>query len=360
MKLYTPWLAASAATLALLAACLLPAPAARAADGAVHGAGATFPAKVYAQWAQRHSQEIGAPVRYDAIGSSAGVRAIQDGKVDFGATDVPVAPAELQRRGLVQFPTLVGGVVPVVNLPGVPSGRLRLGPEVLAAILAGRIERWNDPAIAALNPQLRLPALPIVRVVRADGSGTTEVLVRYLKQAAPEQAAAIALKGGIADWPGQRVQPQEGSSRLGEAVKATPGALGYVSSDYVLRDKLAAVSLRNRRGEWVVPDLASLRATLRSGGVFQGGPDSPAALDVDAAGAWPLVTATYILVPAAPKDLARAARTLNFFYQSFMMGDRAVANSGFSPLPIDMQARIVGRLSGLRTPDGTLVLMGGR
>jgi len=345
---------AALAALGLLGSLFLASPV-QAADPALHGAGASFPANVYAQWAGLYAQERGTTVRYDAVGSSSGVREIKAHKVDFGATDVPLSSADLDKHGLFQFPTLVGGVVPVVHLPGVASGRLRLNAEVLTAIFTGQIQRWNDPAIAALNPDLRLPEQRITRVVRADGSGTTEVFVRYLKQTAATQAGAIEARDGVVQWPGSQVQAVDGSSKLVAAVKATPGAIGYVSSDYVLRDNLTAVSLRNRRGEWIAPSLEAYRAAVRASGMFRNGLEAPPLLDVDGPTVWPIVTATYIVVDRSPVALERAGRTLNFFYRSFLMGDRAVAGSGFAPLPTETQARIVARLTSFRTPDGRLL-----
>lgn len=346
--------AALAALTLLAAGASFLAPAA-AADEALKGAGASFPAKVYAQWAQTYEQERGVAISYQASGSSSGVQQIKARQVDFGATDVPLSSSDLDKFGLFQFPTLVGGVVPVVNLPGVAAGRLRLNAETLAAIFAGRIQRWNDPAIAAANPGVALPELRITRVVRADGSGTTEVFVSYLKQTAAAVASDIVLTGSKAQWPGSNVNAVEGSSKVAAGVSSTPGAIGYISSDYVLREKLAPVMLRNRRGEWIEPGLESYRAAIKAGGLFRNGIEAAPLLDVDGPMAWPIVTATYILVDRSPASLERAGRTLNFFYRSFLLGDRAVAGSGFAPLPVETQARIVARLSAFRTTDGRVL-----
>ena len=320
----------------------------------VVGAGATFPAKVYQQWAQAYGPANEPAVAYRPSGSSAGVRQVVAKEVDFGASDVPLAAAELDKRGLFQFPTLVGGIVPVVNVPGVPPGAVRLDSPTLAAIFAGQIERWSDPAIRALNPGLTLPNLPIVRVVRADGSGTTEVFVRFLRESAPEQAAPIEPQGGKALWPG-KVLAAEGSGKLSAAVKATPGAIGYVSSDYVVRDGLSGTRLRNRRGDWVEPTVDSYKRAIVAVGLFRHDLEPVSLLNVDGVGVWPIVTATYVLVPKEPASVQRAARTLHFFYRSFLMGDKAVAGSGFAPLPIATQARIVALLSDFRTPSGQRV-----
>ncbi|SEB26573.1 phosphate ABC transporter substrate-binding protein PstS [Variovorax sp. YR216] len=317
----------------------------------ITGTGATFPAEVYAQWARQYSQDTGVKLSYVPSGSSAGIKQIVARAVDFGATDVPLSQAELDKNQLFQFPTLVGGVVAVVNLPGVASGALRLSSEVLAAIFAGDIQRWNDKAVAALNPSLTLPDARIVRVVRADGSGTTEIFVSYLKQTAAGASSAIEPQGTKAKWPGS-VTAVEGSGKLAQEVKATPGAIGYISSDYVQRDHLTAVSLRNKRGEWVQPSIEAFSAASRAGGLFKNGLEATPLLDLDGVGVWPIVTATYILVPRSPASPERAGRTLNFFYRSFLLGDKAVAGTGFAPLPLMTQARIVGLLTSFKAQDG--------
>lgn len=310
---------------------------------------------MYAQWATQYAQERGTKVQYAAVGSTQGVQQIKAQQVDFGATDVPLSAQELAQHNLIQFPTLVGGVVPIVNLPGIASGQLRLDAQTLAAIFAGRIDQWNDKAIAALNPEVKLPNLPITRVVRADGSGTTEVLVTYLRKAAPAIAtsAAIPFANGHATWPlGSPLQAVEGSGKVVAAVQATAGALGYVSSDYVAGNGLTAVALRNRRGEWVAPSLMSYRAAVRGANLFKDGLNAPPLVDLDAPMAWPIVSATYIVIDSKPAAPERTARALNFFYRSFLMGDRAVAGTGFAPLPVETQARVVALLSTVRTPDG--------
>ena len=321
---------------------------------AVSGTGATFPAEVYAEWAQQYSRDTGVQLTYAPSGSSAGVKQIISRAVDFGATDVPMSASELEKNQLFQFPTLVDGVVPVVNLPGANSGTLKLNAEVLAQIFAGDVARWNDKAIGTLNPSLTLPDTRITRIVRADGSGSTEVFVAYLKQAAAPSSASIEGEGNQAKWPGS-VVAVEGSGKVAQAVKSTPGAIGYISSDYVLREHLSAISLRNKRGEWVLPTTEGFSAATRAGALFKTSLEAAPLLDLDGPGVWPIVTATYILVPRSPTSVERAGRTLNFFYHSFLIGDKAVAGTGFAPLPTLTQARIVGLLTSFRATDGRLV-----
>jgi phosphate transport system substrate-binding protein len=327
---------------------------ARAADVEISGAGASFPAKVYQQWAEQYTKDTGVKINYKAGGSSAGVKQIIAREVDFGATDVPVSSTDLDKHALFQFPTCVGGVVPFVNLPGLASGVLRLNSDVLAGIFAGQITSWKDKAVVALNPGLALPELRINRVVRADGSGTTEVFVSYLKQAAAAAATPIESQGSRAKWPGSTTAA-ESSGKLVEAVKSTVGAIGYVSSDYIVREGLVAVSLRNKRGEWIAPATAAYRAAIVAGGLFKNSLEAAPLIDTDGNGVWPIVTATYVVVPRAPTSLERAGRALNFFYRSFLLGDKSVAGTGLAPLPILTQARIVSLLTGFRTPEGKLV-----
>lgn len=320
----------------------------------IRGAGATFPAKVYQQWVEAFVASTGVPLTYAAVGSSTGRKRIAVGEVDFGASDVPMSDADLEKHQLFQFPTLVGGVVPVVNLPGVAPGALKLSNEVLVDIFAGRLNDWNALAIRALNPDLSLPSLPIRRVVRKDGSGTTEVFLGFLHAVGGAVAQTITGEGGHANWPGL-TWPVEGSGKQSAAVKAMPGAIGYISSDYVTKDGLSGVQMRNRSGEWVKPTLGSFRAAIVAGGLFKDSLEPRSLVGVEGVGVWPIVTATYILVPRKPASLERAGRTLNFFYRSFLLGDRAVAGSGFAPLPINTQARIVALLSGFQTASGERV-----
>ncbi len=326
-------------------------PCLRAEPAAIEGAGATFPARVYEQWIETFTAKTGIAINYAPVGSSNGRKRIAANQVDFGATDVPMDEETLEQHQLFQFPTLVGGVVPVVNLPGVQPGALRLSNEVLTAIFTGTETRWDAPAIRALNPTLNLPGLSIQRVVRKDGSGTTEVFLSYLHAVGGEAAQRIQGKGGHAQWPGS-TWAVKGSGEQAAAVKSTPGAIGYISSDYVARNGLSGVQLRNRRGHWVQPSLASFRAAILGGGLFKDSLQAKALINVDGTAAWPIVTATYILVPRQPKSVTQAARTLNFFYQSFLLGDKAVAGSGFAPLPSAIQAKIVAELTTFRTASG--------
>jgi phosphate transport system substrate-binding protein len=316
----------------------------------VKGTGATFPAKVYQQWAQQHERETGAKVQYIASGSSAGVRQMVARAVDFGATDVPLSAEELEKRDLFQFPTMVGGIVPVVNLPGAAGANLRLDGPTLAKLFAGRIERWNDREIAALNPNVALPNLRVTRVVRADGSGSTQVFLSYLK-AVGAAADGLPAPANSVSWPGA-VSAVEGSRGVTQAVTATSGAISYVSSDYLGDGTMRAVRLRNKQGDFVAPSVAGYMAAVRSARLFNDDLNPTPMIDLPGHDVWPIVTATYVVVDHKPASAQRAAQTIQFFYRAFMNGDKAVAGTGFAPLPLRTQARVVGLISALRTRDG--------
>ena len=212
----------------------------------IRGAGATFPSAVYKTWAAGYEKERGGKVSYLATGSGDGIKRIIAREVDFGASDSPLASAELEKHKLIQFPTAVGGIVPVVNLRSVEADRLRLSGELLADIMRGVIAQWNDKRIAALNPGISLPAAPIVRVVRSDKSGTTDAFTKYLSAMSPEWRSTVG-DGQLVKWPGA-VRAVDGNDGVVAALKDTPGAIAYVSYDRVVHSALISVRLRNRAG----------------------------------------------------------------------------------------------------------------
>lgn len=221
----------------------------------VTGAGASFPAPIYAKWADAYHKATGARINYQSIGSGAGVRQIKARTVDFGATDAPLADEELAREGLIQFPMVVGGVVPVVNIKGIAPGQLRLTGALLGDIYLGRITKWNDPAIAALNPGLNLPDAAIAPITRADGSGTSFLFTHYLSQSNPEWKAKVG-EGTAVKWPtGVGGKGNEGVSAF---VQRLPNAIGYVEYAYAKHNKMSYVLLKNRDGLFVAPDRKSV------------------------------------------------------------------------------------------------------
>ena len=317
-------------------------------NAAVQAAGATFPAKVYARWAEQYARDLGVQVRYKPTGSGDGIRQATEHSVDFGGTDSPLPPEELGKRKLVQIPMLVGGVVPVVNLPG--AARLKLSGELLADIMVGKVERWDDPRIAELNNGVTLPSRRIVRVVRAEKSGTTEGFTRYL---AGQSEAFKASPGAssLPKWPGE-VKAEEGNDGVVAAVKANAGAIGYISFDRVESSGLTPVTLRNRDGQWVQPSEAGFREAILQSGVHRAGDDTAPILDMPGPGSWPITLTSFVLVDAAPTQAAKVEPALRFLYWCFQRGDALTRGTGFAPLPTSVQARLAARFASIRPASG--------
>ncbi|MDR7271790.1 phosphate transport system substrate-binding protein [Pelomonas saccharophila] len=316
----------------------------------VQGQGATFPAKVYDTWARAFEKAGGGSVAYKGTGSGDGIKQIGARKVDFGGTDAPLPAAELARQKLVQIPMLVGGVVPVVNLPG--SAALQLDGEVLAEIFMGRVKLWNDARIAALNPGIALPALAIKRVVRAEKSGTSDGFSRYLAGVSASFKAEVGASQAPA-WPGEPLKA-EGNDGMVQTLRATPGSIAYVSYDRVLRDKLAAVKLRNAAGKFVQPTEAGFRAAILESDMHRQGDDLATLLDRPGNETWPITLTSFVLVDAEPATANKASPTLKYLYWCFMHGDDLTRGTGFAPLPISVQSRLAARFTQVRPKDGVV------
>lgn len=317
----------------------------------VQGQGATFPSKVYDTWARAFAKAGGGAVAYKGTGSGDGIKQIQARAIDFGGTDAPLTAAELVKHKLVQIPMLVGGVVPVVNLPGT-AAPLQLDGALLADIFLGRVKVWNDARVAALNPGVSLPVLPVRRVVRAEKSGTTEGFTRYLAGASPRFKAEVGA-GAAPTWPAEPLKA-EGNDGMVQALRATPGAIAYVSHDRVLRDKLAAVKLRNAAGRYVAPSEAGFRAAILDSDMHRLGDDRATLLDRSGPEAWPITLTSFVLVDAEPATAAKAQGALKFLYWSFMHGDELTRGTGFAPLPVGVQSRLAVRFTQVRPRDGQL------
>ncbi len=332
--------------------CLLGVAAAHAAPFVeVQGAGATFPALVYQRWLQRfNSLNPGVTLRYNPTGSGDGVRQMQARSVAFGGTDSPLSAAQLAQHQLVQIPTVVGGLVPVVNLPGLGARPLVLDGAVLAALMQGEIRQWNDPRVQALNGGLTLPALPVRRIVREDASGSSEVFTRYLglSSAGFAQAVPAAQKP---HWPGQPWRAK-GSDGVVAMLKATPGGLSYVSYDRVVKDRLSAASLRRADGGVVSASEDSFRAAILASDVYRKGDDQAPLLAMPRKDAWPITATSFVLLDAKPQNAAQAEAVSRFVYWAFMHGDELTRGTGFAPLPERVQARLAGRLTQIHGPDG--------
>lgn len=332
-----------------LAALLLPAAIVNAQP--VQGQGATFPSKVYETWARAFEKAGGNGVAYKPTGSGDGIKQVTARQVDFGGTDSPLPPAELARQRLVQIPMLVGGVVPVVNLPGL-GAPLQLSGELLADIFMGRVKSWSDARIAALNPGLGLPGLPIKRVVRAEKSGTSDGFSRYLAGASAAFKAEVGASQAPA-WPGETLKA-EGNDGMVQTLRATPGAIAYVSYDRVLRDKLVSVKLRNAAGRFVLPSEAGFRAAVLESDMHRQGDDLATLLDRPGNESWPITLTSFVLVDAEPATAAKAIGALKFLYWCFMHGDDLTRGSGFAPLPVSVQSRLAVRFTQIKPKDGQL------
>lgn len=294
------------------------------------GAGASFPAPLYSKWGTDYNGVSGHKLNYQSIGSGGGISAIEAKTVDFGASDAPLAEADLKANGLVQFPMCVGGVVPVVNLKGVSDGQLKLTADVLAGIYAGKITTWNDPSITALNPGVSLPSSKINVVHRSDGSGTTWIFTNYLTAAAGDVWTSGADKE--IDWPvGVGGKGNEG---VAASVQQLSGSIGYVEYAYAKQTQMTTVQVKNKAGAWVKPSLETFTAATRNADWKSSLPSMYLVL-VDQAGkdTWPITGASFILVRKDQSDAARAKAMLQYFDWAFSNGQTAARSLDYVPMP---------------------------
>lgn len=300
----------------------------------ITGAGATFPAPVYAKWGEAAKAATGIELNYQAIGSGGGQNQIINRTVDFGASDAPMDPSKLQSSNLLQFPTVMGAVVPIVNLPGIAPDTLKLTGDLLAEIYLGGITKWNDPKLAAANPGVSLPSFAIAPVYRADGSGTSFVYTSYLSAVSPVWKDKVGASTSV-KWPvgaGAR-----GNDGVAATVKNTRGAIGYVENAYATQNNLTTTQLRNKAGQFVSPSMKTFTAAAASGD-WAGAKNFAVSL-VDQAGAesWPIVSATFLLVPKEPKDAGRAAAVLKFVDWAYKDGASIATGLDYIPLPKAVQ-----------------------
>jgi phosphate transport system substrate-binding protein len=294
----------------------------------VTGAGATFPAPLYAKWADAYNKATGVKINYQSVGSGAGIRQIRGKTVDFGASDMPLTDADLAKDGLVQFPTVIGGVVPVVNVRGITPGQLRLTGQVLGDIYLGKVAKWNDPAIAALNPGVALPDTAIAVVRRADGSGTTFIFTNYLSKVNAEWKSRVG-EGTAVNWPtGAGGKGNEGVAAF---VQRLPNSIGYVEYSYAKTNRMSHVLMRNQAGTFVAPDDKTFQAAAAGAqwdrSFFQILTDQPGK------DTWPITGATFIMMHKVQDKPAQAAQSLKFFDWAFTNGDRMSSELEYVPLP---------------------------
>lgn len=294
----------------------------------ITGAGATFPAPVYSKWADAYQKATGTKVNYQAIGSGGGIKQITAKTVDFGASDMPLKDADLNKDGLLQFPTVIGGVVPVINLPGVKAGELMLTGEVLGKIYLGEIKKWNDPAIAKLNPKAKLPDQDILVVRRADASGTSFIFTNYLSKVNAEWKSKVG-EGTTVNWPtGTGGKGNEGVAAF---VQRLGGAIGYVEYAYAKQNHMTHVNLQNASGAVVQPTAEAFKAAAAGAewnkSFYQILTNQPGK------DAWPIAGATFILLHKTQDKPAQGAEVMKFFDWAYKGGDDAAKALDYVPLP---------------------------
>ena len=299
----------------------------------IQGAGASFPYPIYARWAYDYEKKTGVKVNYQSIGSGGGIAQIKKGTVDFGASDAPLTKKELDEAGLFQFPMVLGGVVIVVNVPGVSPGQLRLSPETLSKIFLGVVRKWNDPSLAAENPGLKLPDLAITVVRRADGSGTTWIFTDYLSQVSPEFKTRVG-RGKAVAWPvGVAAKGNEGVAAY---VQRVQGAIGYVEYAYARQNKMTVVRLRNRAGQYVAPTMQAFQAAAANAD-WKASEGFYVVLTNEPGGeSWPITGATFILLHRKQRSCAKAKAILKFFDWCYHHGKDQAKALGYVPLPANV------------------------
>jgi len=296
----------------------------------ITGAGATFPYAVYTKWAEAYKAATGNKVNYQAIGSSGGVKQIRAKTVDFGGSDAPVKADILDTAGLLQVPTVMGGVTIVMNVPGIQSGKLRLDGVTAAEIFRGAITKWNDPAIAKLNPGVKLPNLAITVSHRSDGSGTTYAFTHYLARQSPAFQREVGA-GNTGNWPSNAVGGK-GNAGVAANVQKIKGSIGYVDIADAMSNNMHFIALKNRAGNYVVPSQQAV-ADAASGADFKVRGMAPDLLDQTHKNAWPITSATYVLVYEKGANAAKQKGVVDFFTWALNNGQQMAADLGFVALP---------------------------
>jgi len=302
--------------------------AAQAAD--ITGAGATFPYPIYAKWAEAYKKATGTGLNYQSIGSGGGIKQIKAKTVDFGASDMPLQAEELDKEGLFQFPAIMGGVVPVVNLDGVKQGQLKLSGPVLAAIYLGKITKWNAPEIASLNAGVKLPASEITVVHRADGSGTSFLWTDFLSKSSPEFKSAVG-SGTAVKWPvGVGGKGNEGVAANVQRIK---GAIGYVEYAYAKKNNIAYTQVKNRDGHFVQPDDATFKAAAANANWSKTPGFAVVLTDQPGKDSWPITGASFILMHKTQADPAKAKEVVKFFDWSYKNGGKMASELDYVAMP---------------------------
>jgi phosphate transport system substrate-binding protein len=321
--------------------------AVQAAD--ITGAGATFPFPIYAKWAEAYKKETNIGLNYQSIGSGGGIRQIKAKTVAFGATDAPLKGEDLAKDGLVQFPTVMGGVVPAINVPGIEAGKLKLTGPLIAEIYLGTIKKWNDPKIAALNPGLTLPEANISPVYRSDGSGTTFVFTDYLSRVSPEWKSKIGTNTAV-QWPvGIGGKGNEGVSA---SVKQVANSIGYVEYAYAKQNKLAHALVQNADGNFPAPDDKSFQAAAANANWNEAPGFGISLNNQKGAQAWPITSATFLLVHAKPEKPEEVQAALKFFEWAYKSGDKLASDLDYVALPANVKDQVRNAWKGVTDNSG--------
>ena len=314
----------------------------------LNGAGATFPAPLYSQWASAYRQATNTEINYAAIGSGGGINQIVNRTVDFGATDDPLTKDELQSRGLVQFPAIIGGVVMAYNLPGF-SGELKLDGPAIAHMFQGKIKHWDDPRIKEMNPGAHLPHTAVTPVYRSDGSGTSFIFTTYLSKVSPEWKKSPGA-GKQIQWP--TGVGGKGNPGVAGFVKQIPGGIGYVEYSYASTNNLPMATLKNKEGNFVKPANSAFAAAAKNADWDPSTGFNLSLTEQPGAESWPIVGVSFILVPAQPTDPSRAKAVLGFFDHSFKTGSEAADRLGYVALPENVTEKVREVWSGIKGADG--------
>jgi phosphate transport system substrate-binding protein len=334
MKLYRIGLGSAV----FAAAALGIASAASAAD--LSGAGASFPYPIYAKWADAYKKVTGIGLNYQSIGSGGGIKQIQAKTVTFGASDMPLKEEELDKSGLIQFPTVMGGVVPVVNIAGVKPGELLLDGATLADIFLGKVAKWDDPAIKKLNPDVKLPAQAIAVVRRSDGSGTTFLFTDYLSKRSPAWKEKVGAATAV-EWPvGIGAKGNEG---VANNVGQTSGAIGYVEYAYAKQNKLTFTKMINKDGKTVTPDSSTFQAAAADADWVKTPGFNVVLTDQTGEKSWPITGATFILMHKQPQDPAAASEALKFFAWAYQNGGKMADELDYVPMPAPV-IKLIGKI----------------
>jgi len=309
----------------------------------ITGAGATFPYPMYSKWSELYNKETGVALNYQSIGSSGGIRQIDARTVTFGATDAPVAGDKLDKNGQVQFPAIIGGTVPIVNLDGFKPGELRITGPVMAEVFLGEIDKWNDPKLVALNPGKKLPDTLITIVHRADGSGTTFNWTDYLTAVSPKWAEKIG-KGPAVKWPAPTSVGGKGNEGVAANVQRIKGSIGYVEYAYVKKNNLTFLQLQNKSGKYVSPDDLTFAAAAAGADWFSVPGMGVSIVDQKGDTVWPVSTASFIIMYRDPTDKKASQDTLKFFDWAFRNGKKAAEELDYVALPDSLTKQIRERV----------------